>query len=96
MPSKKKNTMDLDDDGSLSSSGSDLEYNEATLASTEVSDEDDGQPVLAKKETTAVNLSKSLVYIVLVIAAVAISYMAYYLTKEQEKENFEGDVSIMK
>jgi hypothetical protein len=49
-------------------------------------------PVLAQKETTAVNRSKLLVYLVLALAATGVGYATYYFLSEGEQDDFEVQV----
>jgi hypothetical protein len=72
----------IDEDPSLSS-------NHSSSSSEEVSSKSGESEHLAKRETVAVNRSKLLVYLVLLVAAVAVGVGAYFYVKREETDDFE-------
>ena len=77
-----------DDEGSVSSD----EYSsshESSAAQTVASSTADN---IAQKENEALNRSKCLVYLVLLLAAVAVGFTTYFFTSNTEQDDFKNGV----
>jgi hypothetical protein len=70
---------------------SDDGYDGAGSATTEV---DEIGETLAARETKAVNAGKALVFGVLLLAAVAMGWLTYWFTSEDEQNAFESSVGF--
>jgi hypothetical protein len=75
------------DEGAMSDEHSTIESN-----AKEASTSSNATP-LGQHETKAVNRSKSLVYLVLLVAATAADTATYFFLSVEEQDNFESEVS---
>jgi hypothetical protein len=78
------------DDIILDHSSRSLSLSEDGLNLKEVQDDDEGDELLAKKETRAILWLRLAVVLVLVTSIIGVSLAVYSYTKESEQESFEN------
>jgi hypothetical protein len=69
------------------------EHSATETSAREASTSSSATPIIGQQETKAVNRSKSLVYLVLLVSAAAAGTATYFFLSIEEQDDFESEVS---
>jgi hypothetical protein len=69
------------------------EHSSTETSAKEASTSSHASPIIGQQETKAVNRSKSLVYLVLLVVAAASGTATYFFLSVEEQDDFEFEVS---